>query len=457
MKKLFLLPILLFLVTQTLQAVSLPSIFSDNMVLQQRGAVTIWGWGKPFEKISVSGSWNDQVVETETGNHATWKLQLATPEAGGPYTLTIRGHNEIVLENVLIGEVWLCSGQSNMEWSARLGIDNAELEVSKANYPEIRFFTVEHRTAQSPQIELNGSWKVCTPETMIDFSALAYFYARRLQAELKVPIGLINTSWGGTPAEVWMPEEAITGDSLLAEAAKLMPEMTWSPREPGRVYNAMVAPITRFPIAGVIWYQGETNTANPGTYKEMLQALIKSWRAQWGYEFPFYYAQIAPYKYRTPLTGSMVRDAQRRALETPKTGMVVTSDIGNIDDIHPRNKQDAGLRLANVALKNYYQVIDQIVDGPLYRMHKVKGKTLRVYFDYAEGLHSKGSEPTLFEIAGADGVYYPAKAVIDGETVLLTAPEVPEPVAVRFAWSNTAEPNLFNGAGLPASCFQAGH
>lgn len=457
MKKLFLLPILLFLVTQTLQAVSLPSIFSDNMVLQQREVVTIWGWGKPFEKISVSGSWNDQVVETETGNHATWKLQLTTPEAGGPYTLTIRGHNEIVLENVLIGEVWLCSGQSNMEWSARLGIDNAELEVSKANYPEIRFFTVEHRTAKNPQIELNGSWKVCTPETMIDFSALAYFYARRLQAELKVPIGLINTSWGGTPAEVWMPEEAITGDSLLAEAAKLMPEMTWSPREPGRVYNAMVAPITRFPIAGVIWYQGETNTANPGTYKEMLQALIKSWRAQWGYEFPFYYAQIAPYKYGTPLTGAMVRDAQRRALETPKTGMVVTSDIGNIDDIHPRNKQDAGLRLANVALKNYYQVIDQVVDGPLYRMHKVKGKTLRVYFDYAEGLHSKGPEPTLFEIAGTDGVYHPAKAVIDGETVLLTAPEVPEPVAVRFAWSNTAEPNLFNGAGLPASCFQAGH
>lgn len=445
----------LFFGASPLPAVTLPSIFSDNMVLQQRESVTIWGWGKPYEKISVSGSWSDQVVETETSNHAIWKLQITTPEAGGPYTLTIRGYNEIVLENVLIGEVWLCSGQSNMEWSARLGFDNAEMEASQANYPDIRFFTVEHRTAKDPQIELDGNWKVCTPESMIDFSALAYFFARRLQAELKVPIGLINTSWGGTPAEVWMPEEVIAGDSLLSQAAALMPELSWSPYEPGRVYNAMLAPITQFSIAGVIWYQGETNTANPETYKEMLQALIKSWRTQWGFEFPFYYAQIAPYKYDTPLTGAMVRDAQRRALETPKTGMIVTSDIGNINDIHPGNKQDAGLRLANIALKDYYHAIDQVVNGPLYRMHKVKGKTLRVYFDYGEGLNSRGSEPTLFEIAGADGVYYSAKAVIDGETVVLTSPKVPEPVSVRFAWSNTAEPNLFNGAGLPASCFQA--
>ena len=438
-----------------LSAISLPAFFSDNMVLQQQQSVSIWGWGKPFEKVTVTASWDGQTVETTVDNQASWEVQLQTPAAGGPYSIQVKGYNEIQIQNVLIGEVWICSGQSNMEWSARMGIDSAALEVSRANYPNIRFFSVIHRTAKAPQIDLEGSWKVCSPETMIDFSALAYFFARNLQADLNVPIGLINSSWGGTPAEVWMPAEVLSEDPVLSEAAKLIPEMSWSPREPGRVYNAMLAPFTRFKIAGAIWYQGETNTANPRTYKEMLSALIGSWRGEWGYDFPFYYAQIAPFNYGAPVIGAQVRDAQRRALEVPNTGMVVTSDIGNINDIHPGNKQEVGRRMANLALVGHYKTKDEVVSGPLYQKMTVEKKQVRLFFQNAEGLHTPGGEmPSHFEVAGDDKVFYPATARIEANTVVVFSSEVRAPVEVRYAWSNTAEPNLFNGAGLPASCFQ---
>ena len=437
-----------------LKGISLPSIFSDHIVLQQQQAVTIWGWGKPYEKVTVFGSWDDVAIETAVDNQAHWSLQVQTPKAGGPYTLTIRGYNEIILKDVLIGEVWVCSGQSNMEWSARLGIDSAGVEVSRADYPLIRFFSVNHRTALTPQIDLSGQWTVCSPQTMIDFSAVAYFFARKLQAEMDVPIGLINSSWGGTPAEVWTPEDVFEEKPALSEAAGLISPMGWSPKEPGRVFNAMLAPLVRFRIAGAIWYQGETNTANPATYKDLMAAMIGSWREAWGYEFPFYYAQIAPYKYGTPFTGAEVRDAQRRALEIPNTGMVMTSDIGNIDDIHPRNKQEVGLRMANLALTGHYQVLDQVVSGPLYRSFNLEKKSIRVFFDHAEGLVCRGGPCTHFEIAGEDGVFHPAEAVVEDNTVVVSSPEVRTPKAVRFGWSNTAEPNLFNGAGLPASCFK---
>ena len=435
--------------------ISLPSFFSDHMVLQQRDSVRIWGWGKPFEKVTLTASWGGDTLETVVGNQAYWELRLNTPAAGGPYTITVKGYNEIQIQNVLIGEVWVCSGQSNMEWSARMGIDSAAVEIARANYPNIRFFSVIHRTAKAPQIDLQGSWKVCSPETMIDFSALAYFFARNLQADLNVPIGLINSSWGGTPAEVWMPEEAITSDEVLSGAAQLMPEMSYSPREAGRVYNAMIAPLNGMKIAGVIWYQGETNTANPLTYQEMFSALIQSWRAKWGYEFPFYYAQIAPFSYGNPTIGAIVRDAQRRALEVPNTGMAVTSDIGNISDIHPTNKQEAARRLANLALAGHYKTISRVVSGPLFQKMVVEKKEVRLFFQNAEGLHTPGGNmPSHFEVAGEDKIFHPATARIEANTVVVFSPEVRSPVAVRFAWSNTAEPNLFNGAGWPESCFR---
>ena len=452
-----LLPLLLPL--QLLHAnVSLPAIFTGNMVLQQNAEVRLWGWGKPLEKITVTTSWSNDTLRTVADNQANWEVKLPTPKAGGPYEITIQGYNQRKLSNVLTGEVWLCSGQSNMEWTAGMGIDNGEEEIKNANYPDIRFIKIGYRTAATPQVDaFSDGWEVCTPESMSNHSAVAYFFARKLQAELGVPIGLIDDNWGGTAAESWVPGKVFEADVMLAEAAKLLKNEPWATDQPGIIYHAMVAPLTHFNIAGVIWYQGETNTANPLTYKELFSTLIKTWRSEWGYEFPFYFAQIAPWKgYGAGGSGALVRDAQRRTLEVPNTGMVVTSDIGNLDNIHPKNKQDVGLRMANLALKNYYKTTDVEASGPLYRSFEIEKNKIRIFFDHADGLQGRGGALTHFEIAGEDQVFQPAEAVIEGSTVVVSSKNVKLPVTVRFAMSNTAEPNLFNGAGLPGSCFTTG-
>lgn len=435
--------------------VSLPEIFSDNMVLQQQSEITLWGWGKPRERILISAGWLDRVDTVVVGNQSTWETTLKTPAAGGPYTLTLKGHNEIRLENVMIGEVWICSGQSNMEWSARSGIHHAEEEISRAWDPLIRFFTVGHRVAHAPQIDLegNGGWVECRPGTMAGFSAIGYFFARKLRKELDVPVGLINSSWGGTPAEAWMSERLIVQDSMLKKAADELKPVPWGPVEPGRIYHAMIAPLTKFRIAGALWYQGEGNVANAWAYHEMFSRLITGWREDWGYEFPFYFAQIAPFRYGRPMGGAEIREAQRRTLALPSTGMVVTSDIGDTTDIHPKNKQDVGLRMANIALTDHYKVSETEAHGPLFRDVEVRQNKVYVRFDHADGLHAKGNAVDMFELAGNDGEFYPAIAEIDGEGIVLQSAKVKKPVEVRFAWRNTATPGLFNAAGLPASCF----
>jgi sialate O-acetylesterase len=282
---------------------------------------------------------------------------------------------------------------------------------------------------------------------------IAYLFAKKLHLELGVPVGVINSSWGGTPAEAWMPEDVIEKDSFLKQAAAKQKPVPWGPVEPGRIYNSMISPMVPFRIAGVLWYQGEANTINAYAYKEILESLIKSWRTRWGYEFPFYYAQIAPYKYGNPNEGVEVREAQRRALELSNTGMIVLSDIGDTLNIHPRNKQDVALRFAGLALNRHYKT-EKIEDsGPLFREMTIEGNKAIVLFDHSEGLHVAGDKLTCFEIAGADKVYYPAKARIKDQMVILQSDKVKVPVAVRFAWSNTATPNLFNSANLPASCF----
>lgn len=435
--------------------VSLPEIFTDNMVLQQRSDVKIWGWATPLEKVTVTTSWDGASREVVADNQANWALTVPTPAAGGPYEMKITGHNQLTISNILIGEVWLCAGQSNMEWTAQSGIEGAEAAMSAANWPDIRLIKIKHRTAASPQIDLaTRGWSVCTPETMGRHSAVAYFFARQLQQKMGVPIGIIDDSWGGTPAEAWVEAATVASSPLLSEAAKKLRNEPWGPPIPGRIYHAMVAPITPFRIAGALWYQGETNTANPATYTELLSALIGQWRSAWGYDFPFFFVQIAPYKYETPAVGAMVRDAQRRALAVPKTGMVVTSDIGDVNDIHPRNKHDVGIRLANLALQRHYQLPIGEVSGPLFQRSEVVNGAIRIHFDHAEGLVDRDGKVDGFELAGQDGQYVPAVATIEGKTVLLRSPGVPKPVFARFAWDNTATPDLFNQAGLPASCFQ---
>jgi sialate O-acetylesterase len=388
-----------------------------------------------------------------TGPSGRWKLIINTPAAGGPFNISLKGSNEIVLKNVLIGEVWLCSGQSNMEWSARNGVNNADEEIKNADHPGIRLFNVYHSSSDNPQEHFTGEWVECTPQTMQDFSAIGYFFGRKINTELGVPVGIINASWGGTPAEAWMPADVFLKDNYLNEAASKQKTVPWGPVEKGVLYNSMISPLVPFRIAGVLWYQGEANTVNTYAYKDLLTALIHSWRSLWGYEFPFYYAQIAPYRYGNPEEGVLIRDAQRRVLAVPNTGMIVLSDIGDTTNIHPKNKQDAALRFANLALNRHYKTMRMEDSGPLYSDILIDKNSAIISFDHSEGLHSRNGDPDSFEIAGEDGIFYPAKARLRGQKVILQSPKVRNPVKVRFAWKNTAIPNLFNGSGLPASSF----
>ncbi|MEA1787448.1 sialate O-acetylesterase [Arenibacter sp. GZD96] len=438
--------------------IALPSIFSEHMVLQRNTEVTIWGWGHPGEEITLYTSWNGKEYAFKTSVGAKWEIAVETPEAGGPFFLLVRGNsNEIKLQNILIGEVWLCSGQSNMEWSANSGIDNAADEITQANYPNIRFFSVDKRASDGTQDDFSGTWEVCTPDTMQDFSAIAYFFARKIQSDLGIPIGLIDASWGASSAEVWTPARVFEEHDALKEAAQRIEENPWVTNKPSTLFNAMIHPITSFKIAGTLWYQGESNTANADTYQKLFSEMIAAWRSAWGYDFPFYFVQIAPYSYNKPEQGVLVRDAQRRSLEVPNTGMVVVSDICTVDDIHPRNKKDVGLRLANMALVQQYRTNEnKVISGPLFKDMEIYKDKIIVRFHYAQGLYAKGPILTHFEIAGEDGVFFPAKAVLKEDQVWVSSNEVKHPKHVRFAWHNTAIPNLFNSAGLPASSFRSG-
>jgi sialate O-acetylesterase len=444
------------LISGTMMAnVSLPNIFGDNMVLQRNSEVKIWGWGNPKEEIKLVSSWNNQEYKVTTNNQAQWELKIKTPEAGGPYSISIKGYNELVLKNILIGEVWVCSGQSNMEMSVNWGIDNGEEEAKNAANLNIRFFTVPKLTATTPQNNLLGNWIESTPETMKNFSAVGYFFAKRLREDLKnVPIGLISSNWGGTPAEIWMPEEVIQNDAVLLENAKKLNEQEYGPRQPGRAYNAMIYPFVGFKIAGALWYQGESNVGSE-VYDKTLSALITSWRKGWEDEFPFYYVQIAPFKNGSNnFSNVILRNSQRKLLkEINNTGMVVISDVSDTIDIHPKDKKSVGIRLANLALANTYKTNSNLVNGPLFKEIKMDKNKVIVSFDYADGLHFKDKITKQFEIAGADGTFYPAEASIKNNQVIVTSKKASKPAKVRFAWGNTIQSDLFNKANLPASCF----
>ncbi len=309
----------LFLLTASAQ-ISLGPPFSDHMVLQRNSTTTIWGWTHGSgQEIEITTSWNQQTYTTKSNQLSKWTIQIPTPEAGGPYEITI--NKSIQLSDVMIGEVWLCSGQSNMEWSARVGIDNTEEAIKMANNQQIRFFTVPKTGADQPQNHCDGEWLLCSPETMSSFSAVAYFFGKELQERLQVPVGLINSSWGGTPAEVWTPGQVMATDSVFANWDDAFSNAYRWADASSVLYNAMIHPLAPFDLAGVIWYQGESNTANPYVYRRLFPAMIESWRDAWGKDFPFYFVQIAPYRYGQPMRGALVREAQLQALSTPKTGM----------------------------------------------------------------------------------------------------------------------------------------
>lgn len=449
----------LFAVNLAYGEIYLPSVLSDNMVLQQNDEVTIWGWTtESAEEISVWGSWSNDTVTTKA-NLGRWFLKLKTPGKGGPYKVFIKGHELQTIENVLIGEVWLCSGQSNMEMPVApnhwfKGVEGYEQTVSEANYPSIRFFTVKRRVAAYPQDDCVGEWVVCTPETVKDFSAIAYFFGKEIDEKLNVPVGLIHSSWGGTNAETWMPEAIVENDPEHREGVRKATAYRSRPSEAGQAYNAMMHPLIHFEVAGAVWYQGENNRFDGENYTRLFADLIKSWRLDRKEDISFYYVQIAPYNYKD-FGAVLVREAQLETLSLPKTGMVVTNDIGDLKDIHPQNKEEVGRRLSLWALAKTYNQPGIVYSGPLYRSMLIEKGKIKIEFDHAEGgLVKKGENLIWFEIAGKDKNFVKAQAVIKGEAVIVSHKDIKEPVAVRFAFSDTAEPVLFNKAGLPAAAFR---
>jgi len=621
--------------------VRMPSIFSDHMVIQRDTDAPVWGWADPGEPVSVTCSWNKEVVSTKAGDDGRWMTKLPTPGAGGPHTITIQGKNSVSIAGVLAGEVWICSGQSNMEWRVN-GSDNAEEEIKNANWPMVRHFDVRNVTSTTPKDDCQGKWTTCSPATVGGYTAVGYFFGRKLHTDLGVPIGLIATNWGGTVAEAWtsegtlaanfpefgpaldqiakmregggsnlsavqlawwkglekkgpgvtgkwmtasyddstweatsvpnnwstvglgdfdgcvwyrreveipgswigknlvlelgpaddmdrvwvngqlvgettvqgkhqearryvVPESCIAGSEVqitvcvvdtggvgslgskpedmrlqmadvsdgvsigisgewryqkgvsLSDVGDFPRQASFHANSPTALYNGMIAPLVPFSIRGAVWYQGESNRGRAPQYRKLFPAMIQDWRESWGQgDFPFGFVQIAPYGYGGD-TGqaAALREAQTMTLSLPNTGMAVTMDIGNPRDIHPRNKQDVGHRLAIWALAESYGVKELVYSGPMYASHEVQGDSIRLSFDHVHGgLVAEGGAPSHFTIAGADKVFHPATAAIDGDTIVVRSAAVSEPVAARYAWGAADQPNLENAEGLPSPSFR---
>lgn len=664
MKKVFVLLLLAIstVICQTeISKLKLPAIFSDNMVLQQKNEAAVWGSAEVNQKVTVTASWGKS-VSVNANSDGTWSTKIKTPKAGGPFEVIVSSGNEkIIFKNVLIGEVWLCSGQSNMEmplagWPPADTIHGATKEIPAANYPNLRLFTVKRAVSSAPEKDCIGNWSVCTPEMASTFSATAFFFGKKLMEELKIPIGLIHSSWGGTPAEAWtsgkdlsslplykdlmekfanskqeyerlfswlnqlpqinlsqdtstiwgkldfkdsecskinyddskwpeinmpgswdiiglgnfdgtlwfrkqieIPETWLNKDLILslgpiddmdatyvngvkvggfeeegywqAERNYVIPAEltkeknltiavrvidnqggggmygsadkfllhlkgtaesisiggTWkylpvaeyrdtkfyvyeptnlefanrpkvsvevSAFSPTTLYNAMVSPLIPYNLRGAIWYQGESNTGDAEFYKKVFPIMINNWRSDWKNQFSFYYTQIAPFNYGEETSSQLLREAQLLSLSVPKTGMAVTLDIGNVDNIHPGNKKDVGERLARWALaKDYGKKV--VVSGPVYKSAKVANGKMILSFDYADQLEIKLRDgKNNFVIAGDDKLFTEAIVEIKGKTLIVSSPNVKEPKAVRYCWSDITEGTLFNGVGLPASSFR---
>jgi len=485
--------VVIFSVTAAVAQLRLPAIIADNMVLQQKSAITLWGWANAGEKITVTAGWNKIPVMATADNEGKWKVQVKTVKAGGPYNILFSASNNIEIKNVLLGEVWLASGQSNMEFfmaktsGGYTGVLNYPEEIKAADYPLIRMIDVPNKVADEPQHDFTGKWKICSPQTADTFSAVAYYFARAIHTATGYPIGIINATWGGTPAESWTRKEILESDSSFsiildryrkqcdeypaafekykieldkwrADTAKskgAAPREPIGPRyskSPYKLYNGMIAPLLPYTLKGVIWYQGEDNAGRAAQYQRLFPAMIKNWRSDFNNEkMSFYFVQISPHRSQNP----EIRNAQLYTLlNTPYTGMAVTTDNGDSLNIHPRNKKLVGERLSLWALKNDYGKKDIVVSGPLYKSMRTEGNKIRIQFDYAEGLLAKEGDLKEFTIAGPDENFVPAKAVIEGNTIVVWSETVQKPAAVRFAWSNVPFPNLYNKADLPASPFR---
>ena len=472
-------------------AVRLPAVINANMVLQRDMQVPIWGWGDAGEKVSVSFA--GQKKETTVGKKGEWMVKLDKLKANAsPSLLTVKGNNEIKLDNVLVGEVWICSGQSNMEWHVRQ-CANPQEEIANANYPKIRLFDVPGHTVHPlPQREGKGEWKVCSPSTISNFSATGYYFGRRLHKELNVPVGLVGSNWGGTRIEPWTTLDGFKSVPELSEQAKSVAAYTKDTKvgggTPSAIYNSMVHPLTPYALRGAIWYQGESNGKEGVTYYQKKHALVKGWRKAFqNPDLGFYWVQLCNFRKANvvevkdpknqesrPEGGdgwAKLREAQTQALDLKHTGMAVIIDLAdahNPNDIHPKNKQDVGGRLAQWALNQTYGKKHMVASGPLYSGHKIKGNQVHLSFkNVGNGLmvgKKEGLKPTQhikdgtlrhFSIAGDDKKWHWADAKIVGDQVVLSSGAVKTPVAARYAYTmNPADANLYNKEGLPAGPFR---
>lgn len=441
-------------------AIRLPAVIADHMVLQQNTEVVLWGWADPGERITVQATWQPGTNYTATtATDGKWSMKISTPAAGGPYELTLRSSSDRkTIKDVLIGEVWICSGQSNMEMPLKgfisQPVDGSNDIIAQSDNPQLRLFTVKRNTSSSPLPDCEGNWMLSVPREAASFSAVAYMYGSYLQQVLKIPVGLIHSSWGGTPAEAWTDRETLE-ESFKDIPVRLLGKSIH--RSPAVLFNAMIHPLIPYTIRGVIWYQGEGNRMAPEQYRSLFPAMISNWRQRWGIgDFPFYFVQIAPYRYDDKKNSAELREAQLLTmLHTPNTGMAVTMDVGEVESIHPGNKTAVARRLAYWALAKTYGMDGIEYSGPIFKTMAIKGNQAILEFDFApNGLSSIGKPLDSFTIAGSDRKFYPAAAVIKGRNLIVSSDSVSLPVAVRYAWSNYAEGRLFNTAGLPASSFR---
>lgn len=490
--------------SNVLADVKLAGLFCDHMVLQQGAVVPVWGWANPGEDVTVTIQ--HEVRKAKADKDGKWMVKLRKLKTGEPETLVVEGKNRIVVHDVLIGEVWLCSGQSNMGMTVNQCKD-FDAEKKAANLPLIRMFTVGRNSQAVVQTNCTGAWVICSPEDVGKFSATAYFFGREIHQHRQVPVGLINSSWGGTAIEAWTSVEAqsrLPEFSTISEKWKAAEKATWdedkamagynadlnkwkatvrkakaekkpSPRSPQKpvnprldqnfpanLFKGMIAPLVPYSIRGVVWYQGENNAIStfPQLYGLQLRTMIKDWRTRWGYDFPFAWVQLPewlePQKQPVESSGfATVRDGMLKTLDVPHTGMAVTLGLGDAKDIHPKDKQDVGKRLASWALADVYRDKAVVGWGPLPNGVKIKGNQIVISFKHADGgLVARGGSVVGFAIEGADHRWVRAEAKIDGNKVIVSHPEIEHPVAVRYAWANNPQFSLYNGAGLPATPFR---
>ena len=475
----------------------LPALLSDNMCLQQETEVTIWGWDSPGQKIRVMPSWEQSEYETVTNKSGKWSLKVATPSATTrAQTLKVIGSQEIVIQNILIGEIWLCSGQSNMD--RELGMRSGQKPIvnfwetaQAANTPTLRLFIVKKALSATAKEDCEGEWKVCSPESALEFSAVGYFFGSRLHRELNLPVGMIESAWGGTPVEGWTRKSALNNNFLVEQenhfATRFLADsinyaeqrasfnsgyLENPPQQPGsfyyknrphhrlgQLYNGMIHPLLNFALRGVIWYQGESNRNHPERYAKQFPNLINNWREDWQRgHFPFYFAQIAPYQYNEAFATPGLWEAQKAALELPNTGMAPTQDLGEPFDIHPILKEEVGRRLALIALNKTYEKTEVVHTGPTLKALTYDKNTARLDFEPNGGtLFSAGNRigPLKpFYVADSQQVFYAATVRQEGNSIYLSSPEIKKIIAVRYLWHNNTNPTLYNSYGFPVMGFR---